>query len=271
MKRKFSIKKTLKVLLLFISIFLFIFSLLHIIDYINNSNKTKKQIKEIKEDVEIKESDENTEIIESEEKEENPYWDFIKLNLKDVDLTKLKEQNKDTIGWIEVKGTNVNYPFVQTSDNEYYLTHSFNKKNNSAGWIFLDYRNSIKSLEKNTIIYGHGRYDNTMFGTLKNMFNKTWLNNKQNYVISISTESYDTMWQIFSLYKIKTTTDYLSIDFTDKEFNSFIKMITERSDYNFNTNVSNTDKILTLSTCYNNETKIVVHAKLIKYRKKDVN
>ena len=48
-------------------------------------------------------------------------------------------------------------------------------------------------------------------------------------------------------------------------------MITERSDYNFNTNVSNTDKILTLSTCYNNETKIVVHAKLIKYRKKDVN
>ncbi len=269
--RKFSIKKTFNSLLFFLLIIIFVISFIHIILYLNESNKTKKQIKEIKEDIEIKETDENTEIIESEEKEENPYWDFIKLNLKDVDLTKLKEQNKDTIGWIEVKGTNVNYPFVQTSDNEYYLTHSFNKTNNSAGWVFMDYRNNIKNLDKNTIIYAHGRYDNTMFGTLKNMFSKKWLNNKNNYLINISTDSSNTMWQIFSMYKINTTSEYLKVNFTESDFNNYINLIKNRSEYNFDTSVNTNDKILTLSTCYNNDIKIVVHAKLIKIREKDVN
>lgn len=271
MKRKFSLKKTINTLILFICIIIFLISLVHIINYINSSNKTKKEIKKITEDITTTDVNDNVEIIESNDDKKNPYWDFIELNMKDIDISKLKEQNKDTIGWIEVKGTNVNYPFVQTSNNDYYLTHSFNKSYNSAGWVFLDYRNNIKNLDKNTIIYAHGRYDKTMFGTLKNVFNNTWLNNKNNYLINISTDSSDTMWQIFSIYKIKTTTDYLKINFDTSEFNEFIKLIKDRSQYNFDTSVSENDKILTLSTCYNNEIKIVIHAKLIKIREKDVN
>ena len=64
------------------------------------------------------------------------------MNLIDVDFTELKQTNSDVIGWIQVNGTNINYPFVQTNDNSYYLTHAFNKSYNDAGWVFLDYRNN---------------------------------------------------------------------------------------------------------------------------------
>lgn len=72
---------------------------------------------------------ENTEIIEQKEEiqKNNPYWDYIKMNLINVDFEELKNTNPDTLGWIQVNGTNINYPFVQTNNNDYYLNHSYNK------------------------------------------------------------------------------------------------------------------------------------------------
>ena len=73
------------------------------------------------------------------------------------------------------------------------------------------------------------------------------------------------MWQVFSVYHLPTTSDYLMTDFgSESDFSEFIKMIYSRSAYNFGTSVSTNDKILTLSTCYANDEKLVVHAKLIK-------
>ena len=93
------------------------------------------------------------------------------MNLINVDFQELKSTNNQTVGWIQVNGTNINYPFVQANDNKYYLTHSFDKSHNTSGWVFLDYRNNIQTLDKNTILYAHGRIDKTMFGTLKNILN----------------------------------------------------------------------------------------------------
>ena len=76
------------------------------------------------------------------------------------------------------------------------------------------------------------------------------------------------MWQVFSIYHIKTTSDYLVTNFTNEEFDAFIQMLIKRSIYNFNTKVNNTDRILTLSSCYGKSEKIAVHAKLIKIEKK---
>lgn len=127
----------------------------------------------------------------------------------------------------------------------------------------MDYRNNNTN-NKNTIIYAHGRTDKTMFGTLRKVLNNDWLNNTDNFVIKISTETENSLWQIFSVYHIPTTSDYLKRDFNDdKEYQNLLDMIKNRSSHNFNTNVTSTDNILTLSTCYNNE-KMVVHAKLIK-------
>ena len=209
--RKFSLKKTIPIIIIFISIIILIICTIEFINYFKDYKNTNNQKKEIDSSTNINETnDENTEIIESDVDKNNPYWDFIKMKLIDVDLTSLKQTNPDTVGWIQVMNTNINYPFVQTTDNDYYLNHSFYKKNNSAGWIFLDYRNNINNLDKNTIIYGHGRWDKTMFGTLKNILTNGWLNNKKNYVIRMSTESENTMWQVFSVYKIPTTNFFVS-------------------------------------------------------------
>jgi len=238
-----------------------------------DSNKTEKQISDIQEKIEIIEvqDEEDIEIIEQTEEipKFDPYWDYIKMNLINVDFNELKKTNKSTIGWIQINNTNINYPFVQTSDNKYYLNHSFDKSYNSAGWVFLDYRNNINELDKNNIIYAHGRYDNTMFGSLKNILTSGWLTGTNDHVVKISTEKHNTLWQIFSVYRIPTTSDYLRVEFqSDNDFLNFANKLIKRSNHNFNTTINKKDKILTLSTCYNNEDKVVLHAKLIKIETK---
>ena len=240
-----------------------------IIKWMIDSNKTEEQIEKITEMVEIEEVEEseNTEIIEQKEEppKENPYWDYIKMNMINVNFNDLKQKNPDTKGWIQVNGTNINYPFVQTNNNEFYLNHTFNKTYNSAGWVFLDYRNNINELSKNTIIYAHGRLDTTMFGSLKNILSNGWLNNTTNYVVKLSTETENTLWQVFSVYHIPTTNDYIKVNFSStNEFNKWSKMILKRSAHNFNTTINENDKVLTLSTCFNDKEKVVLHAKLIK-------
>ena len=97
----------------------------------------------------------------------------------------------------------------------------------------MDYRNSIKNYDKNTIIYAHNRKDKTMFGSLDNVLTKEWFNNEENRVIKMSTEKSNTLWQIFSIYTIKTTNDYIQTKFENdieyKEFLSLIKNFTGKT------------------------------------------
>lgn len=271
-KIKIKWKNIILILIIITSSITLLISIFNIIKWKIDSNKTNYEITNIQENINVEEiqDTENTEIIEPviEVPKENPYWDYINMNMINVDFNGLKRTNPDVVGWLKVNGTNINYPFVQSSDNDYYLTHSFNKSYNGGGWVFLDYRNNGTN-NKNTIIYAHGRSDKTMFGTLKNVLNNGWLNNTNNYVIKISTETENSLWQIFSVYRIPTTSDYLQTNFNDEtEYQNFLDMIKDRSNHNFDTNVASTDNILTLSTCYNNSDKMVVHAKLIKKENK---
>lgn len=271
-KIKIKWKNIILILIIITSSITLLISIFNIIKWKIDSDKTNYEITNIQENINVEEiqDTENTEIIEPiiEVPKENPYWDYINMNMINVDFNSLKRTNPDVVGWLKVNGTNINYPFVQSSDNDYYLTHSFNKSYNGAGWVFLDYRNNGTN-NKNTIIYAHGRSNKTMFGTLKNVLNNGWLNNTNNYVIKISTETENSLWQIFSVYRIPTTSDYLQTNFNDEtEYQNFLDMIKDRSSHNFDTNVVSTDNILTLSTCYNNSDKMVVHAKLIKKESK---
>ena len=236
-----------------------------------DTDNTEEQIKEINKSVTVveKEDNQNVEIIENDVPESNMYWDYIKMNLIDVNFDELKKINNEAVGWIQVNGTNINYPIVKHSNNKYYLTHSFDKSYNNAGWVFMDYRNNINEFDKNTIIYAHGMINNIMFGSLRKILTNGWLNDKNNYIVKLSTEKENTLWQVFSVYKIPTTNDYLKINFEYED--NFIKLantLIQRSDYNFDTTINANDKILTLSTCYDNNDKVVLHAKLIKIERK---
>ena len=278
MKEKMNNKIKLKwknIILILIFLILFItlnISIYNIIKCKLDSNKTNEEINTIQENTNIEEVQDNkgTEIIKQAKKipKENPYWDYIKMNMIDVNFDNLKKINSDVVGWIKVNGTNINYPFVQSKDNKYYLTHSFSKSYNNAGLVFLDYRNNNIN-NRNTIIYAHGRTDKTMFGTLRKVLNNGWINNTNNYVIKISTEKENSLWQIFSIYHIPTTNDYLQTEFKDeREYQRFLNILKNRSNHNFNTSITSNNTILTLSTCYNDSEKMVVHAKLIKKQKK---
>ncbi len=274
-KRKIKIKWGNLTILLIILICtaIFIISIANILKWTIDNKKTDKQTEIITNIKVIEEvtDDENTEIIEQPITIDKnaPYWNFIKMNLIDADFNELKQINKEVRGWIQVNGTNINYPYVQASDNDFYLNHSFDKSSNGAGWIFMDYRNNPQEFDKNTIIYGHGRSNTSMFGTLKNILKSSWFKDSNNYVIKLATEQENSLWEVFSVYKIPTTSDYLQIKFSsDEEFQNFANKLIERSAYNFNTPVNSTDKIITLSTCWNDEEKVVMHAKLIKNQKK---
>jgi sortase B len=182
-------------------------------------------------------------------------------NKKIIDINYYIKMNKDTIGFIIVNNTNISYPFVQTNNNSYYLNHSFDKSYSNSGWLFMDYRNNYLN-NKNTIIYAHARIDGTMFGTLKNTIKKNWYKNKSNHLITIITKNNTYYYQIFSSYIINNENYYITTDFKDdKEYINFLNIINKRSIYNYNVKLNSQDKILTLSSCYNNNKKIVVHAK----------
>ena len=269
-KLKKSVKKAILTIFLLITLAVMIFCIIKILFWANDNKKTSEITKDINEQVTINTSEEKIiDIIDPDAPAEDPIWSYDSSLVKNVDLSKLYAINNETVGWIIVNNTNINYPVVQHADNDFYLNHTFDQKKNGAGWVFMDYRNNYKELDKNTIVYAHGRQNNTMFGSLRKTLNSSWYGNPDNYIINFSTENYNSLWQIFSLYKIPTTSDYLQIIFsTDDEYLKWLNMLKDRSICDFKTNINSEDKIITLSTCYNDEEKIVVHAKLIKLQNK---
>lgn len=174
--------------------------------------------------------------------------------------------NKDTVGWLTVNNTKIDYPVVQGKDNDYYLKRDYYQSKNRHGWIFMDYRNNPDELNENTIIYGHNLANQTMFGTLRYALNSYWYNKSANQIITFNTPNANMKFQIFSIYTIPTTNDYLDVTFPSvSAYQEYIDLVKGRSIYDFNVEVTPDDKLLTLSTCANgNDKRLVVHAKLIK-------
>ena len=203
--------------------------------------------------------------------------DIIKNNIKinkdeddkkfkyDVDFESLKEKNSDTVAYLKVNGTNIDYVVVKGKDNSYYLKHNFNKEYNIAGWIFADYKNKFDGTDKNIVVFGHNTKDGSMFGTLKNVLSEDWQNNKDNLQITFVTERKEYLYQVFSTYSIKPEEYYIKTDFeSNDEYIEFLNELKERSNHDYNVNVDSSDSVLTLSSCIGDGSKrVVLHAKKI--------
>ena len=181
---------------------------------------------------------------------------------------KLLEVNSDTVGWLKINGTNIDYPVVKTTDDLYYLKRNFYKDKDPNGWVFMDYRNSIDELDDNTILYAHNRYmSGVMFGTLEKVSNENFYKKDSNLVFTFNTLYKEYKWKIFSFYSIDVTNDYLVTLFLEdeqKEKEQFFKMLKERSEVALPVQVGKDDKIITLSTCLDNNQRFVVHGVLLK-------
>lgn len=191
---------------------------------------------------------------------------YANVSFLSVDFNDLIKKNSETVAWLKVNNTNVNYSVVQTTNNKYYLKHDFNKRSNYAGWIYGDYRDDFEYFGTNTIMYGHNMTNRTMFGSLVWCLKESWYKNTDNHYIKLSTPTSNTIWKIFAIYTIVPEVYYLKTYFeNDTEHQEFLNTIKKRSIYNFNEEVTTESKILTLSTCTDDGTKrVVIHAKMIK-------
>ena len=185
-----------------------------------------------------------------------------------LDLYKL---NKNLIGWIKIADTIVDYPVLQTIDNEFYLTHDFKQDYNRGGSIFLDKRCDFSKPSTNLILYGHNLKSEKMFGTLKYYKSEDYY--KEHSVIGFDTLYEKGQYQIVfvfesDIYQEKDVV-FKYYDFIDAnsehEFNSNIQEMDKISIYDTGYDVEYGDELLTLSTCDNNEStkRFVIVAKKI--------
>ena len=218
-----------------------------------NVNESTNEVIGIRNDYTIKISN----IEGNNENNNDDYIDYSKV------FDKLSKINSDTVGWIKINNTKIDYPVVQYTDNDYYLNHDFNKEKNSKGWIFMDSRNKSNTLDNNTIIYGHNIVSSgIMYADITKLFSKSFYENNNNY-ITFNTKKQNMKWKIFSVYKTSDNTTYLRNNFnTQQEFSDFVNKVKRQSEIDFNTNISvgSNTKILTLSTCRSDNSRYVVHA-----------
>ena len=180
----------------------------------------------------------------------------------DINYSRLKEKNSDTVGYIKINGTDINYVVVKGEDNKYYKNHNFEKNYNLSGWIFMDSRDKLDGTDKNIVIYGNNKSDGSMFGTLSNVLEKDWQKNKENQIITFVSDNFEYRYQVFSTYETNND-DYIKLDFENGvEYVNYIKKIKSNSNYDYKVDVDSYDTILTVTTISGSK-KIVLHAKKV--------
>lgn len=173
-----------------------------------------------------------------------------------LQIEKLQEQNSDIVGWIEIEGTNINYPVLQGEDNSYYMNHNYKKEENTYGSIFLDkdYDWSIPS--SNLLLYGHNLQNGELFHDILNYKDKSYY--EEHPVIRFTTEKEDSEFEIISAfysrvyYKSETNVFryyyFINAD-NEEEYNEFIENAKESSIYDTGKTAEYGDQLITLSTC----------------------
>ena len=252
MKNRRLKKNNSKIIMHIIEIALFIiliFCCVKIVSWFINNMNNKKVLSEISKSIKIDNNVTNVDI-------DNKY---------SIDFHTLKEKNPDTVGFIKVNGTNIEYVVVKGKDNSYYLNHNFDKSYNVFGWIFANYKNKFDGNDRNITIFGHNMTDGSMFATLKNTQTSAWQDNSDNHFIAFITEDSVSLYQVFSTYTILDEALFFKSDFySDDEYLNFLNTIKSRSNFNYNVELNIDDKILTLSTCAsNNKYRVVLHAKKV--------
>jgi len=178
-----------------------------------------------------------------------------------VDFNKLKQQSPDVTGWLYIPDTDISYPIVRGSDNDYYLKYTYDGVANINGSIFMDYRNAPDFSDLHTIIYGHNMLSGAMFGQLKKFDDQQYMD--QHPYIYIITEKGVLKYQIFSQYVSKDSNNSYQFQFTNEaDFGAYIQKLLSFS-YEAAAWQFRVTPVVTLSTCVNDVTKRrVMHAAL---------
>ena len=195
----------------------------------------------------------------------------------DVELKVLPEyetlynKNKKLIGWLKIDDTIIDYPVMQTANNEYYLDHNFNQEYDKNGSLFMDAACDVVHRNTNLIIYGHHMKSGKMFGNLNSYSSKEYC--EKHSIIRFDTIYEKGLYQVMYVFRSRIYNEdevvfkyYQFFDAaSEKEFESNMQEMAALSLYDTGVKASFGDEILTLSTCDSSEPdgRFVVVAKRI--------
>lgn len=190
-----------------------------------------------------------------------------------IDFAALQEQNPDVYAWITIPNTNVDYPILQSAeDNSYYLTHTIDYEVATAGAIYTENYNHKDFEDPNTVIYGHNMKNGSMFRTLHNYEDRSFFD--ENREVLIYTPDAIRHYEIFAAYVYDNRHLLLNFDFEDQEvyqkyLDSIFSMRDMQSFVDTSMDVTAEDRIITLSTCYKgiSERRYLVQAVLVSIEK----
>ena len=222
-------------------IFILIFIILMIIAfaYYKNTNKTKEINSNILNDIEVDETKTTDTVTE-----------------KMLQLQELKKENNDIIAWLKIANTKINYPVLQTTDNEYYMTHNYKKEKSGDGSIFLDKDYDWNKPSDNLLIYGHNNKNGNMFQDLLKYENENYY--KEHPTINFTTINEDSIYEIIAVFKSRVYYKseknvfryyYFINAENEEEYNYYVKESKKASLYNTGKTASYGEQLLTLSTC----------------------
>lgn len=248
-----------KILIIILS-FIFVISVSLVIRelYLYNLDKelykdiqtNKPKVSYIKEEDTSYEEEKETDKVESDEP--------IELTEEEKELLRI---NGDYKFWITINDTTVDYPVVQTDNNDYYLDHNFTGEDSKAGTIFVDYRNDIFE-DTNIVIYGHYMRNGTMFSDIAQYKKEEFFNNQSKY-ISIMMGNKEYKYEVFSAYPMRAEDIVIPLEFEDKieylkYFEELVDLSLQKKDVDFDTD----KKMITLVTCSYEweDTRTLVHA-----------
>ena len=199
--------------------------------------------------------------------------ELAQVNSQFVDKVKeLEQENADVKGWLRIDDTRINYPLLQTTNNDYYLTHNYKKEKSSYGSIFINNNCNIKNENANIIIYGHDMKDGQMFQDLIKYQDKSFY--EQHPIIKIATDEKENEYQIIYAFKSRIFYQdeknvfrfYRYFDFeNENKYNEYINNCKKIQLYDTGTTATYGEQLITLVTCeYSQENgRMVVVAKKI--------
>lgn len=165
-----------------------------------------------------------------------------------VDFEALQKINEDIAGWIYCEGTNISYPVLQGTDNDFYLEHIYDKTAGQAGSIFVEAHNAPDFTDSNTIIYGHHRKDGSMFASLEKWSEQEYY--EEHPVFWLLTPEQNYRMILFSGYTTMADSDaYTIYPNACQAFEEYLYQASQKSDFHAEAEYDAKKRFVVLSTC----------------------